>query len=281
MRISEASQQFLSQRRSEGYSPYTISAYSVQIRLLARDIGDKDIEAVTLQTMREHLAKQTHLKPASLGHKVRALRAFFAWLTEEELLPRNPMSKIKEPKQPDRVPKALTMDELEALRDSCKTTMEHALVEVFFATGARVGEIHRLNKGAIDFDRHAVVVLGKGSKERECYFGAKAAIWLRRYLSERKDSEAALFVTQRKPYRRLSIHETQYIFKRIANRCGLRNRVSPHVMRHTFATLLLNQDAPITVVQTLCGHAKPETTMLYARLSGENRKRAYDRYFVQ
>ncbi len=67
----------------------------------------------------------------------------------------------------------------------------------------------------------------------------------------------------------------------MAGRCGLRDRVSPHVLRHTFATLLLNQDAPITVVQSLLGHTKPETTMIYARLSGANRQRMYQRYFVQ
>lgn len=281
MRISEASEAFLSLRQAEGFSPYTLKAYRLQIELLIRDAGDLELVAVTLQVLRDHLAKHAHLKPASMGHKVRALRSFFAWLAEEEHLTKNPTLKLKEPKIGDRVPKALTMDEVEALRDACRTAQEHALVEVFFASGARVGEIHRLNRNAIDFERRAMVVLGKGSKERECYFGSRAAIWLRRYLSARKDADMALFVTQRRPWRRLSIHQVQYIFKRVAGRCGLRDRVSPHVLRHTFATLLLNQDAPITVVQSLLGHSRPETTMVYAKLSGASRQRAYQRYFVQ
>ena len=115
--------------------------------------------------------------------------------------------------------------------------MEHALIEFFFASGCRVAEIQRLNRNDIDWQRGAVNVLGKGNKEREVYFGAKFRIWLQRYLHERSDDDRALFVTVRRPHR-MSIHEIQYIFKRIAGRCNLEDRVSPHRMRHTLATIL-------------------------------------------
>jgi integrase/recombinase XerD len=281
MRLSEASRAYLSQKRLDGYSPHTIAAYAYQHQVLIRDVGDLDLEAITLQVLRDALALHANLKPASLGHKVRALRAWFGWLAEEEYLARNPTLKLREPKQPDRVPKALTLDELEMLRDACRSALEHALVEVFFATGARVREVWRLNRNAVDFDRRAVLVMGKGGKEREVYFGSRAAIWLRRYLYSRRDADVALFATDRRPWRRISIHQMQYIFRRIARRAGLEGRVTPHVLRHTFATTMLNQDAPLAVVQSLLGHAKPETTLIYARLSGAARQRAYARYFVQ
>ena len=111
------------------------------------------------------------------------------------------------------------------------------------------------------------MILGKGDKEREVYFGAKARIWIERYLRQRHDHDSALFVTQRKPHR-MSVHQIQYIFKRIAKRCGLEQRVSPHKMRHTLGTMLLNQGAPLAAVQSILGHEKPETTQLYAHLSG-------------
>lgn len=193
---------------------------------------------------------------------------------------RNPTIKLKEPKQGKRVPKALTIEELELLRDSCEDTLEHALIEFFFASGCRVAEIQRLNRGDIDWQRGAATVLGKGNREREVYFGAKARIWLQRYLHNRPDDDPALFVTTRRPHR-MSVHEMQYIFKRIANRCGLCDKVSPHKMRHTLATVLINQGAPLAAVQSILGHEKPETTQLYTTLSGSTRQHSYQRYFIQ
>ena len=281
MRLTEEAAAYLSVKETEGYSPYTIRAYRLQIHLLARDIGDIEAGDVTLQMLRGHMAKHTHLKPASIGHKVRAFRSFFRWLAEEERIAKNPTLRLREPKLPPRIPKALTLDEVETLRDACSSPFEHALVEFFFASGCRIGEVHRIDRRVIDTDRRAVMVLGKGGKEREVYYGARCAIWLRRYLATRHDDDAALFVTERNPHRRVSIHQVQYVFKRIAKRCGLEARVTPHVLRHTYGTFLLNQGAPLAAVQTLMGHSKPTTTQLYAQLSGTERQRAYERYFVQ
>ena len=110
------------------------------------------------------------------------------------------------------------------------------------------GEVHGLDQNNVDGTRRSTVVLGKGNKEREVYFGAKAALWLRRYLNGCEDSSPALFVTNRRleqkdgnlSRQRMSISQLQRIFKRVAARCGLATRVTPHVLRHTFATLLLN-----------------------------------------
>lgn len=280
MRLSEASISFLSVRTQEGFSRSTILAYRLQHQLLERDIGDIDISDVTLQILREHLQHNSHLKPASLGHKIRAIKSLFNWLFEEELLLRNPTIKLHEPKRGKRVPKALTIEELELIRDSCRNALEHALIEFSFASGCRVAEIQRLNRSDINWQRNAANVVGKGNKEREVYFGAKARIWLQRYLAQRNDSDRALFVTVRQPHR-ISIHQIQYISKRIARRCELQERVSPHKMRHTLATLLINQGAPLVAVQSLLGHEKPETTQLYTSLSGSSRQQSYERYFVQ
>ena len=170
-----------------------------------------------------------------------------------------------------------------------RVCLEHALVEFFFATGCRVGEIYRLDRTALDWVRRSAIVMGKGSKEREVYFGAKAALWLKRYLEKRADVCPALFVTERRrkqddgtlQHQRLSTSQTQRIFKRVATRCGLEKRVTPHVLRHTLATLLLNQGAPIAAVQSILGHASPTTTQLYVHLSGEFRQMLYRRHFPQ
>ena len=281
MKLSEASALFLRTKGSEGFSPHTIRGYALHHRFLAAYLHDKEICDVELQELRDHVGEygQTR-KPASVVAKVRAIKSLFAWLYDEEYLIRNPAKKLHEPRDYVRIPKALTVEEMELLRDSCQTTFEHALIEFFFATGCRVGEVHRLDRSQIDFTKQSVTVLGKGNKYREVYFGSRASIWLRRYLEARKDEDPALFVTIKAPHR-LQIHRTQVIFKTIAARCGLADRVTPHVLRHTFATTILDNGAPLHTVQNLLGHDKPETTLLYTRLSGEARKQAYNRYFVQ
>ena len=280
MRLSEASTRFVVARGQEGYSPHTLAAYRLQHELLIRDVGDLELSSVTLQALRDHLARQEHLKASSRGHKVRAIKSLFRWCEDESLILPNPARKLKEPKLGQRVPKALNMDELEWLRDSCETAFEHALIEFFFATGCRVGEAVRINHTNVDWQRGCVVVVGKGNKEREVYFGSKARIWLGRYMRGRRDTDSALFVTQRSPHR-MTIHGIQGVFKRVARRCGLEGKVHPHTMRHTLATSLLNQGAPLAAVQSILGHEKPETTQLYAVLSGESRHHIYQRYFVQ
>ena len=196
---------------------------------------------------------------------------------------------MREPRLPARIPKALSVEEVELLRDACEDLLEHALIEFFFATGCRVGEIRQLDRIDLDWSRRSVVVLGKGNKEREVYFGAKASLWLKRYVDNRSDSALALFVTKRRrrqkdstlEHQRLSTSQMQRIFKRVAKRCGLEEKVTPHVLRHTLATLLLNQGAPIAAVQSILGHASPTTTQLYVNLSGESRQMLYRRHFPQ
>lgn len=220
------------------------------------------------------------LKAQSLGHVVRILRGFFRWLFEEEIISRNPALKLKEPKAPKAIPKALNFEELELLRDACRSPVEHALLEFLFATGCRISEAQGIDRSQIEWDRKCVLVLGKGQKEREVYFGARCALWLRRYLATRSDHETALFATS-SPVRRMSTWYLRTIVKGVAGRCGLAKKVSPHVMRHTLATTLLNQGADLVAVQSILGHDKPETTQRYAHLSGARRQEEYRRWLPQ
>lgn len=280
MQLSEALDVYFSVRAQEGFSPATIKLYRSNTNILINDIGDIDIASVTLDMLRHHLSQRPHVKLSTVACRVRSLKSIFKWLYEEEYVPKNPTLKLREPKQPKRVPKALTVDEIESLRDSCQSRFEHALVEFFFATGCRVGEVVALNRTDIDWNRCAVTVFGKGGRERECYFGAKARIWLRRYLASRKDDDPALFVSEHW-HKRPTTRYIEKVFKVVASRCGLEQRVTPHVLRHTLATTLLNQGAPLATVQSILGHQKPDTTLLYVSLSGTARKQSYDRYFVQ
>ena len=288
--LTSCIQAYLRARRLDGYSDKTLYSYKLHLQRLILDTGDTTlVAAIGLEHLRTHLTSLTHLQTSSLANKVRALKAFFKWLYEEEILERNPALKLREPRLPARIPKALSVEEVELLRDACESLLEHALVEFFFATGCRVSEIYQLDRIDLDWTRRSAVVLGKGNKEREVYFGAKAALWLKRYLDSRSDSSLALFVTKRRrlqkngtlQQQRLSTSQMQRIFKRVAARCDLEEKVTPHVLRHTLATLLLNQGAPIAAVQSILGHASPTTTQLYVHLSGESRQMLYRRHFPQ
>lgn len=279
MLFSEAWRLYAADKTIEGFSPATLKGYKVQLNLLIRYFGDTDIGGITLVDLKEYLIEAGgHLKPSSLGARIRFIRAFFRWAADEGYCPGNPARKLKEPKLGARVPKALGEEDTENLREGCKTPLEHALVEFLYTTGCRIGEVHRLNRNAIDWDNRSCIVLGKGNKEREVYFSIKCAIWLKKYLNSRKDNDVALFVTERAPHR-MSIAQIRYVVKRVARRSEVEANVYPHKLRHSYATHLLNNGAPMEGIQTLLGHQKLETTMLYAQLSGPRRKEIYRRYF--
>lgn len=283
MLASKAVRCWIEQRRAEGYSPCTLRAYRLQLGLLLQAIGDVQVASITLDHLRGYIAgpKSANRKASTIAHRVRMIRSFFYWCVEEELLLRSPALKLKEPKLPARLPKAMPFEDLELIRDACQTTREHALIEFRFATGCRSGEVSGIHRQDVDWERHSVQVLGKGFKEREVYFGARAALWLRRYLRNRVDECPYLFATERGPVRQLQRHQIWWLVKSVADRVGLRDRVWQHAFRHTLGTVLLNQGAPLVAVQSILGHDKPKTTQIHARLSGANRQQAYAKYFIQ
>src|SRR4051794_38326265 len=131
----------------------------------------------------------------------------------------------------------------------------------------------------LPFAMNSVIVRGKGDKEREVYFNTRCSIWLKRYLDERNDEDSCLFITERRPYRRMSIDNLRFIIKRISNRAGIKKSIHPHQLRHSYATHMINNGAPLEVIQSLLGHEKSETTKIYAQLSGKLRRDFYSKYF--
>ena len=136
-----------------------------------------------------------------------------------------------------------------------------------FSTGCRIGEIVSLDRARINWSNRSAIIRGKGDKEREVYFNIRCQIWLKRYLDNREDRDTAIFVTERDPHR-MSIAQMRYIIKRISNRASINKDIHPHQLRHSYATHLLNNGAPLDVIQSLLGHEKSETTRIYAQLSG-------------
>ncbi|QNB48190.1 tyrosine-type recombinase/integrase [Thermanaerosceptrum fracticalcis] len=278
--VAEKVKLYLAAKKLEGLSPLTLEGYEIELRLFANFV-QKPVEAMTTNDIRQFLGKFEDLKLSSISRKLSVLKSFFGWLTEEEIIPRDPTRKIKPPKKEKHLPKALSIEELELIRESCQTPRERALVEVFYATGCRLSEIQQLNRQDIDWQQRSAKVIGKGNKEREVYFSFKAIYHLKKYLKTRDDIVPALFVTQRKPYRRMSKRAIQREFDIIAARAEISKNLHPHVMRHTMATLTLNNGADIVAVQSLLGHSNPATTQVYAQLTSGRRKEQYQKYLVQ
>ena len=280
MLLSEAWEKYQSDKRIEGYSSLTLKMYGYQYNLLKHYFGDIKMCSFTTEKLKKYLGEAgEHLKPSSLGHRVRFIKSLFKWTHEEGFILKNPAAKLKEPKLGKRIPKFLTQQEIELLREGCHTSMEKALFEFFYSTGCRIGEIAKLYRDDINFVGHSVIVHGKGDKEREVYFNIRCGIWLRRYLNERTDVEPCLFVTDRNPKRRMSIDSLRYTIKRISNRAGINKSIHPHQLRHSYATHMIDNGAPLEVIQSLLGHEKSETTRIYAHLSGKLRYDFYSKYF--
>lgn len=218
---------------------------------------------------------------SSIAKKLSVLKSFFSWLADEEIIQKDPTRRIKSPKKEKRLPNALTIEELEMLREACTTYRERSLVEVLYATGGRLSEVQALNRNDIDWQNKSAKIIGKGNKERDVYFSFKALYHLKKYLKSRDDLVPALFITERKPYRRLSNRSIQRAIDNIAERSEINKKISPHTFRHTLSTLMLENGADITAIQKILGHSDLNTTQIYAQISDTRKQEQYNRHMVQ
>lgn len=262
---------YLAARRVDGMSPKTLKNYFLILNRFS-NIVCKDVDAITDIDIRMYLAhySQTGVQNSTLSTVVTTLKSFFSWMTGQEHIQKNPMWNIKSTKVKKSLRKALTDEELELLRYACKTERERAIVEVFYSTGCRLDEIYKLNREDIDWINKCCVVIGKGNKEREVYFSARAILFLKSYLQTRTDLKPGLFVASKLPHDRLSGKSFEDIIKELGVRAGITKNIYPHILRHTMATNLLKNGASLVAVQKLLGHESPVTTQIYAQMDKED-----------
>lgn len=278
--IPDKAKTFLASKKVEGLSERTLDGYAMELRLFAAKV-QKRVDDITAADIRVYLGELTGVKMSTVGKKLNALKSFFSFLAGEEIIRKDPTVKIKQPKEEKRLPKALNIEELEMLRESCKTVRQRAFLEVMYATGCRLSEVINLSKQDINWQSMSCRVIGKGDKERIVYLSFKAMYHLKKYLKTRTDDVDTLIVTQRKPYRQMSSRAVQDEINKIANAAGLGHKVTPHVLRHTFATLTLNNGADLVAVQELLGHSSPDTTLRYARITEERKHEQHRKFLVQ
>lgn len=271
---------FINGKQLEGLSKITLKGYRLHLRIFAENVK-KEVKIINTADIRTYLSKYKNQKMSTIATKLSVLKSFFGWLTSEEILLRDPTTRIKPPKKEKRLPKALSIEELELLRESCGDYRKRTLIELLYATGCRLSEIQNINRNDIKYETQSFRVIGKGNKEREVYLSFKAIYHLKKYLLGRKDSEPALIITERQPYRRLSKRGIQREIDIIASSANIHKKISPHTLRHTFATLTLNNGADLVAVQELLGHENPATTQIYAQITPERKRDQHKKYLIQ
>ncbi|WP_066255586.1 tyrosine-type recombinase/integrase [Neobacillus drentensis] len=263
--LEDKIQLFISAKRLEGLSSITLDNYFLELSMFD-DIVKKKAGDIATADVRMYLSQDGTLKISTIKMKLSILKSFFSWLASEEYIKRDSTTKLKAPKDEYRFPKALSIEELEMLREVCETVRQRVFLEVLYTTGCRLSEVQGLNKADINQHNMSTLVIGKGNKQREVYFSIRAMYHLNKYLKQREDDCEALMITERKPYRRLSKRGIQRKIGVIAQKAGLQDKVSPHVLRHTFTILTLNNGAEIIAIQELLGHSSPDTTLRYAKI---------------
>ncbi|HHT37842.1 MAG TPA: tyrosine-type recombinase/integrase [Mollicutes bacterium] len=272
---------FLTSKKIEGASDVTIKNYGLNLSKLAYDI-QKNVENITTMDIRIHLANyaKTGVKNSTIATRTDILRSFFSWLKTEEYITRNPLERIKNIKVEETTREPLTQEEFEILSNGAKTLRQKALLHTFYATGCRLNEVVCMNISDINWDKMQLTVLGKGNKERIVYLNARAKIFIQKYLKSRDDDCEALFVTQRKPIKRLGNRAIQREIKQIKEQSGLKRNVYPHLLRHTYSSTLLSRGASISSISKMLGHKNLEVTSRYAKTTDYNIEYEYRKYMV-
>lgn len=244
----------------------------------------KPVDKVTANDVRLYLHwyKETrHVGDARLEGIRIMLNGFYEWCIDEmeDVIRKNPLRHVEPIRIDDSGRLPLTALELETVRKNCKTLREKALVDFLYSTAARVSELCALELKHIDFTEHTVrIEHGKGGKNRTTFMNPEAEVSLKAYLASRKDDCPALFVPLRGPGRHITKRSVEQEINKIVSRCELSIRVTPHVFRHTAASLALQRGMPIEQVQKFLGHAKIQTTLRYAKVLDFDVKASHRKY---
>ncbi|MBN3033067.1 MAG: tyrosine recombinase XerC [Candidatus Saganbacteria bacterium] len=276
---------FLNYLKNErNYSPHTISNYARDLRFLTAFLKDKKFDRLAAREYLLALEKKRFSR-RSIARKLSAARSFFRYLMREKKVRENPFQNLVTPKLPRKLPNFLYPEEMARLLEQplMSTPLgrrDRAILELLYGTGLRVIELCRLNLNDIDHGEKEIRVLGKGAKERIVIFGSFAGRALKDYLDSGRPfltgklKSAACFVGRRGS--RLTSRQVERLIKDYAVRAGLKKKVSPHTLRHSFATHLLEGGADLRLTQELLGHVSLSTTQVYTHVTKERLKKVYD-----
>lgn len=253
-----------------GQSKNTIRNYGYTLHNFF-DFIQKSPESVTETDIKRYMIYLKNEKNATnrtIHRHLNALRSFFRYqdipIADKVMLP-----KLSKP-----LPKFLTKEEMALLLEAPNKLRDKCIIRILYSTGLRVSELVKLNKNDIKTES-IHVVSGKGSKDRIVFVDSKTREMIGEYISQRSDANDALFVSSQEE--RISPRTIQWTIKKYSNKCGIEKKVTPHVLRHSFATHMLEGDADIVVIKELLGHSNLSTTQIYTHITDERRKKVYEK----
>ncbi|MEE8426720.1 MAG: site-specific tyrosine recombinase XerD [Woeseiaceae bacterium] len=268
-----------------GLSPNTLGAYRADLMTLGRglSVGCKSIDMADKADLLAFIAHRVEngAKPRSTARQLSSFRRFFRYIMREGLRDNDPTTDIEMPRIGRSLPQTLSEEEVDSLLNAPNTDeplghRDRAMLEVLYATGLRVTELINLKQSQINFNQGVLRIIGKGDRERLIPLGEEAQRWLKNFIDgprmeillERQTDY--LFPTRRGD--RMTRQAFWHIIKRYAKKSGIRKKMSPHSLRHAFATHLLNRGADLRVVQLLLGHSDLSTTQIYTHVARERLK---------
>ena len=267
-------------RLEKGLSSNTIKAYENDCSALINWV-EKEFDLDILNIKESHLRKyityfqNRNLSNSTINRKLSALKHFFLFLNKKKFISSNPIASFSGPKNLKTLPKSISVIDVNALikAPDCSTFIglrDRAMLELLYATGVRISELINLQYSNIDLNRSLIKVMGKGNKERMIPFGDNALFWLREYIKFRRKNNLSLnsrdfFISQQR--KKITRQAFWHRIKLYLNKTGLSQEVSPHTLRHAFATHLLNNGADLRSVQMLLGHSDLSTTQIYTHIA--------------
>ncbi|GBD97781.1 MAG TPA: tyrosine recombinase XerC [Nitrospirae bacterium] len=268
----------------QGVSPHTLRAYAKDLSELSDFLKKKPKEIDNLD-IRSLLASLHHkkLKKSSISRKLATIRSFFKYLHREGYVKKNPAKLVSSPKVPKTLPKFLSIDEIFLLMETprgetFKPARDKAIMELLYSSGLRVSELTSLDISDLDIKESLIRVKGKGRKERIVPIGSKAMEAIQNYLPERislRKKSPALFLNNRGG--RLTQRSVRRILVQYSRMISLKGNLSPHTLRHTFATHLLHEGADLRSIQELLGHSSLSTTQKYTHVDIGYLTEVYDK----
>lgn len=270
---------FCVSKKVEGMSERSLGTYNTHLRKFFQYVN-KPVDKITTNDIRLFLYKRwEEISQVTLEHIRLILSSFFSWALDNEYITKNPMTGIKHIKFTKKNREALNEDELERLRDSCKSLRDKVIIEVLYSTGCRVSELTNIKISDVDFTNRTVKILGKGNKENIVFLNSKSLLCIKEYLQSRTDNVDILVYSTRKKHG-LSVASIQEIVKRISKDANITKNCTPHVIRHTTATIALKRGMTIEEVSKMLGHSSIETTMIYAEVNNQRLKTDHEKYVV-
>ncbi len=292
---ADALASFLDGLRARNASAGTLTEYRRHASEFLGFLAERGIDwrAPDRSTVRSYLGTLADrgLAASSVAGRLAAIHSLYRHALRLGRIEKDPLAGVRAPRRPSRLPRVLSVDEAEALvtgphrlssRDEALGRRDAAMLELLYATGMRISELATLTIDRVDLERRRLRVVGKGNKERELLFGAPAGVALRAYLATarpvlaartREGGGSALFLNASGS--RLSARGARLVIERWVEAVGAPDRTSPHTLRHSFATHLLEGGADLRVVQELLGHSNLQTTQIYTHLSDAALRSAY------